>query len=77
MISGVTGWGLYVELPNTVEGLIHVNTLWEDYYVFHEDTYSLIGEETGKEYCLGQYIRVKVASVDMDAKAVNFERKEW
>ena len=48
IISGVTGWGLYVELPNTVEGLVHVNTLRDDYYVFDQESYELCGEMTRK-----------------------------
>ena len=48
IISGVTGWGLYVELPNTVEGLVHVNTLRDDYYIFDQETYELRGEMTKK-----------------------------
>ena len=53
MISGVTGWGMYVELPNTVEGLVHVSTLRGDYYVFSESTYELIGERTNRHFRLG------------------------
>ena len=53
IISGVTGWGLYVELPNTVEGLVHVNTLRDDYYIFDQETYELRGEMTKKVYKLG------------------------
>ena len=52
IISGVTGWGLYVELPNTVEGLVHVNTLRDDYYIFDQETYELRGEMTKKVYKL-------------------------
>ena len=52
MISGVTGWGMYVELPNTVEGLVHVSTSG-DYYVFSESTYELIGERTNRHFSPG------------------------
>ena len=48
MISGVTNWGFYVELPNTVEGLVHVNELHGDYYVFNEERMELRGEMTWK-----------------------------
>ena len=72
IISGVTGWGLYVELPNTVEGLIHINTLRDDYYVFDQDAYELRGDMTGKIFRLGQKVRVRVADADKMLKTVDF-----
>ena len=74
IISGVTGWGLYVELPNTVEGLVHVNTLRDDYYVFNQESYELCGEMTKKVYKLGDKVRVRVADADKMLKTVDFER---
>lgn len=73
IISGVTGWGLYVELPNTVEGLVHVNTLRDDYYVFDQESYELRGEMTKKVYKLGDKVRVRVADADKILKTVDFE----
>lgn len=73
IISGVTGWGLYVELPNTVEGLVHVNTLRDDYYIFDQETYELRGEMTKKVYKLGDKVRVRVAEADKMLKTVDFE----
>ena len=73
IISGVTGWGLYVELPNTVEGLVHVNTLRDDYYIFDQETYELRGEMTKKVYKLGDKVRVRVADADKVLKTVDFE----
>ena len=73
IISGVTGWGLYVELPNTVEGLVHVNTLRDDYYVFNQESYELCGEMTKKVYKLGDKVRVRVADADKMLKTVDFE----
>ena len=73
IISGVTGWGLYVELPNTVEGLVHVNTLHDDYYIFDQETYELRGEMTKKVYKLGDKVRVRVADADKMLKTVDFE----
>ena len=73
LISGVTGWGLYVELPNTVEGLVHVNTLRDDYYIFDQETYELRGEMTKKVYKLGDKVRVRVADADKMLKTVDFE----
>jgi len=72
VISGVTNWGLYVELPNTVEGLIHVNDLNEDYYIFDEEHYELVGELTRKTFKLGQPIRVQVTGTDKLAKTIDF-----
>ena len=54
IISGVTAYGLYVELHNTVEGLVHISTLSDDYYTFDEENYELSGELTKKIYHLGQ-----------------------
>ncbi|MDO5817703.1 MAG: ribonuclease R [Eubacteriales bacterium] len=73
IISGVTGWGLYVELPNTVEGLVHVNTLRDDYYIFDQETCELRGEMTKKVYKLGDKVRVRVADADKMLKTVDFE----
>ncbi len=72
MISGVTGWGFFVELPNTVEGLVHVSTLQDDYYVFDENTYELTGERTGNTYHLGDRVRVRVENADPLMKTVDF-----
>ena len=80
IISGVTGWGFYVELPNTVEGLVHVNTLRDDYYTFDQDAYELIGDVTHKVFALGQKVRVRVADADTMLKTVDFvlaEDRDW
>ena len=58
VISGITNYGLYVELPNTVEGMVHVTTLRGDYYNYVEDTYEMVGENTGKSYKLGQTVKI-------------------
>ena len=76
IISGVTGWGMYVELPNTVEGLVHVNTLRDDYYTFDQDAYELRGDMTQKVYRLGQKVRVRVADADKMLKTVDFVLSE-
>lgn len=72
VISGVTSWGFYVELPNTVEGLVHVNDLHGDYYVFNEERMELTGELSHKTYKLGQKIRVQVTGTDKLAKTIDF-----
>lgn len=75
-ISGVTGWGLYVELPNTVEGLVHVNTLRDDYYHYDEDNYQMVGEVTKKVYRLGDKVKVRVADTDIGNKTIDFTLEE-
>ncbi len=72
VISGVTNWGLYVELPNTVEGMIRMNALDDDYYIFDEEHYELTGEMTRKTYKLGQRIRVRVMNTDRMLKTIDF-----
>ena len=72
IISGVTNWGIYVELPNTVEGLIHISKLQGDYYIYKEDTYELVGEATGRRFSLGEKIAVCVNSVDYTIRTVDF-----
>lgn len=72
VISGVTNWGFYVELPNTVEGLVHVNELHGDYYVFNEERMELKGEMSGKTYKLGQKIQVMVTGTDRLTKTIDF-----
>lgn len=73
VISGVTKWGIYVELPNTVEGLVHVTALNDDYYLFDEEKYMFIGERTRKIYRLGDKVRVRVTKVDKVQKTIDFE----
>lgn len=72
-ISGVTGWGIYVQLPNTVEGLVPVRSLRDDYYSYVEEKALLVGERTGKSFGLGQKINVVVSSVDTTARTIDFE----
>ena len=83
VISGVTQWGIYVELPNTVEGLIHVSTLPGDYFYYDENAYEMVGRDTGKTYKLGEKIRIQVKDVDRITRTVDFripledEEEEW
>lgn len=72
VISSVTAWGMYVELPNTVEGMIHVDNMTDDYYHFNEETYELTGERTNKVYKLGQTVSVVVADADKFMKTIDF-----
>ncbi len=72
VISGITNWGIYVELQNTVEGLVHVSKMTDDYYHYSEDSYELIGEATGRRYTLGQTVSVRVNGVDKALRTVDF-----
>lgn len=72
VISSITSWGVYVELPNTVEGMIHVSKLSGDYYVYNENAYEMTGEETGKKYRLGEKITVRVDGVERLTRTIDF-----
>ena len=72
VISGVTNWGIYVELPNTVEGIIRLENIQDDFYRFDEERYQLVGERFHKVYRLGQHITIMVLSVDKLLKTIDF-----
>ena len=76
VVSGVTGWGIYVELPNTVEGLIHVSKLPGDYYYYNENTYEMVGEATGRTFKLGMPLRVRVDGCDRFDRTIDFSLEE-
>ena len=78
VISSITKWGVYVELPNTIEGLIHVTNMRDDHYNYIEDSYEMVGERTGKTYKLGQTVFVEVVGTDKLQRTIDFEfaRKE-
>lgn len=73
IISSVTSFGVFVELPNTVEGLVHITELRDDYYIYDEARLSLVGERTKKIYKLGDKVKVICTRVDLDNKDVYFE----
>ena len=72
VISGVTNWGIYVELPNTVEGIIRLENIQDDFYRLDEERYQLVGERFHKVYRLGQHITIMVLSVDKLLKTIDF-----
>lgn len=76
VISGVTGWGIYVELGNTIEGLVSMNSMWDDYYIYDEAAHQLVGEASKKIYRLGQAVRVIVEDADVVTKTVDFRLAE-
>lgn len=71
-ISGVTDWGVYVELENKIEGMIPVSELDDDFYIFDERNYALVGRHTHKTYQLGDKIRVKVWRTNLERKQLDF-----
>lgn len=73
IISSVTSFGLFAELPNTIEGLIHITALDDDYYVYDEAHLCLIGERTKKVYRLGDEVKVRCTRVDIDNREVYFD----
>ncbi|UKS26298.1 ribonuclease R [Paenibacillus sp. HWE-109] len=73
IISSVTGFGMFVELDNTVEGLIRLSDLTDDYYNFHERQFALVGERTSKIYRIGDEIKIRVARVNMEEHTIDFE----
>jgi ribonuclease R len=72
-ISGVTNFGIFVQLENSVEGLVHISTLIDDFYQFQQESYSLIGEHTRKVYRLGQDIKVRLTRVSVEDRQIDFE----
>lgn len=73
IISSVTKWGMYVELPNTVEGLVHVNDLTDDYYEFDEDNLALIGRRTKTVYKIGDKVKVIVLAASKEERTIDFQ----
>jgi ribonuclease R len=73
IISSVTNFGMFVELQNTIEGLVHVSYMTDDYYRFDERHYAMIGERTGKVFRIGDEITVRVVKVNKDERSIDFE----
>lgn len=73
VVSGITKWGIYVELLNTVEGLVHVANMYDDHYDYYEDRCEMVGEHTGKVYKLGQKVYVRVIGTDRLSRTIDFE----
>src|SRR5690606_3725934 len=73
IISSVTNFGMFVELPNTIEGLIHVSYMTDDYYRYEERQLAMIGERTGNVFRIGDEITVRVVNVNKDERSIDFE----
>jgi VacB/RNase II family 3'-5' exoribonuclease len=73
VITGVTDWGLYVELDNNkCEGLVKINSISDDYFVFDKKTHSIIGRSKNKQYQLGQKVKIKILKADLERKQLDF-----
>ncbi len=72
VISSITAWGVYVELPNTIEGMIHVSMLPGDYFYYDEETYEMVGQATDIRYKLGQTLKVRVNATDKILRTIDF-----
>ena len=80
VISGITSWGMYVELPSTVEGLIHVSNLYDDRYYYQKESHEMVGVDTGTVYKLGQSIQVRVLGADKQTRTIDFvpaAKEDW
>jgi len=73
VISGVTGYGMYVELPNTCEGMVRLQSMEDDYYFYDESQFALVGEITHKTYKLGEKVRIMVIAADKGTKTIDFK----
>ncbi len=72
VISSITKWGMYIELENTIEGLIHVTSMTDDHYEYYESQYEMVGKHLGKVYKLGQEIAVEVVGIDRLQRTIDF-----
>ena len=78
VISSITAWGVYVELPNTIEGMIHVSMLPVDYFYYDEETYEMVGQATDIRYKLGQTLKIRVHATDKILRTIDFViPQEW
>lgn len=73
IISSLTNFGMFIQLENTIEGLVHFNNMLDDYYDFDEENYYIIGERTKKQYKLGDQVRVKVIDANIARRNIDFE----
>ena len=76
MISGVTSFGLFVELPNMIEGLVHISDISGDYFNYDEKSMSLVGQKSKKRYRIGDEVKVVVKSASKEEAFIDFEIKE-
>lgn len=72
-ISSVQAFGFFVALENTVEGLVHISSIADDYYLFSDRTYTLRGRHSGRKFAIGDSVRVQLVRVDVDEGKIDFE----
>lgn len=72
VISSITKWGMYVELPNTIEGLVRLQDMKDDFYIFNEDTMTVIGRNRKHVYRMGDAVKIKVKAASKDEGTVDF-----
>ncbi len=73
MVSSITNFGMFVELPNTVEGLVHISNMTDDYYHFDDRQMIMIGEHTGRQFRIGDEVQVRVTNVIIEESSIDFE----
>jgi len=73
IISGVTGWGIYIELENTIEGMVSLNSMSDDFYNYDEESIRVVGERKGKTYSLGNRVRVRCVKADKETRTIDFQ----
>lgn len=73
VVSSVTSFGMFIELPDTVEGLIRLANITDDYYIYDDTTYTIMGERTKKTFRIGDPVRIKVDNVNIDAREIDFK----
>lgn len=71
-ITGVSGYGFFVQLPNTAEGLVHIKDIRDDYYAFDEATFTLLGRRTGRKFQIGQPVKVQITNVIIGERRIDF-----
>jgi len=76
-ISGVTSFGMFVKLPNLIEGLVHVSNMEGDHYICNRESLSLVGERKGKRYRVGNEVKIKVLKASKELAIIDFKLVEW
>ncbi|EON74263.1 ribonuclease R [Lysinibacillus sphaericus] len=73
IVSSITNFGMFIELPNTIEGLVHISNMTDDYYRFDDRQMIMIGERTNRQFRIGDEVTVRVANVIIEESSIDFE----